>query len=211
MAPKSTEKKSTRMSKAWEAETKDVPMSRGKCGDMTDLATKVRKAISDNLKSLTEAEIYGTVVNGKTCYQQVLADKERWIKGELATMGSKYWSDLRGLYQGPDNMRKLIEIAEGTPIDKDVLTAIDASLRHPPNRSLLLGLCRRKSEFKKGNALALMKMLTNVCASASSKQLQMGMELVECLHRMGAFAQLPDVTSVLRPKLDSILLQVRWV
>eukprot|EP00971_Amphidinium_carterae_P157241 3117274-Amphidinium_carterae.1 len=132
-------------------------------------------------------------------------------KGELATLGSKYWSDLRALYQGPDNMRKMIEIPEKTPIDKEVLTAIDASLRHPPNRALLLGLCRRKSEFHKGNALALMKMLTNVGASASSKQLQLGVELIECLHRMGAFTMLPDATSVLRPKLDSILLQVQWV
>eukprot|EP00971_Amphidinium_carterae_P341586 6480456-Amphidinium_carterae.1 len=88
------------------------------------------------------------------------------------------------------------------------MSAIDSALRHPPNRSALLGLCRRKTEYKQGNCLALMKTLTNVNASASGKQLQLGMELIECLHRMGAFTKLPEAATVLRPKVDSILLQV---
>eukprot|EP00971_Amphidinium_carterae_P021648 426867-Amphidinium_carterae.2 len=77
MAPKAEKKTVTAMAKAWESEVRDTPMSRGRSSDSGDLATKVRKAISDNLKDvLTEAEIYGTVINGRTCYQQVLVDKE---------------------------------------------------------------------------------------------------------------------------------------
>eukprot|EP00971_Amphidinium_carterae_P349090 6490841-Amphidinium_carterae.2 len=193
MAPKAV-KASTAMSKAWEEENRGMAMSRGKSTDLTDLGTKVRKAITDNLKDhLSETEIYGTVVNGRTCYQQVAADKERWIKGELASMGSKYWSDIRALYQGPDNMRKLIEIPSGTSIDQDVVSAIEQALKHPPQRAALLGVCRRKCEYKKGNALAMMKVLSTVCASASAKQLMLGMELMGCLHRTGAFSRLPEM------------------
>eukprot|EP00971_Amphidinium_carterae_P194862 3866551-Amphidinium_carterae.1 len=73
-------------------------------------------------------------------------------------MGSKYWQDIRCLYQGPDNMRKLIVIPENTHIDGEVLMAVDAALKHPQQRAGLLGVCRRMSAFKRGKCLALMKM-----------------------------------------------------
>eukprot|EP00971_Amphidinium_carterae_P351596 6492184-Amphidinium_carterae.1 len=207
MAPKAKKTK-TAVESAWEAETRELPMTRGKTGDCTDLATKTRKAINDNLKdSLTEAELYGTVVNGRTCFQQVMHDKELWLKGEFGAMGAKYWSNIRSIYQGPENLQKLVVIPEKTPIDKHVLSAIDAALKHPPQRQALLGVCRRMSAYHHGNSLALMKVLTTVCASASSKQLELGMELIESLNRVGAFAKHAELAAILRPKMDSILLQ----
>eukprot|EP00971_Amphidinium_carterae_P349021 6490799-Amphidinium_carterae.1 len=208
MAPKAKSKAKTAMEMAWEVETREQPLSRGRSDDLSDLATKVRKAINDNLsQSMTESEIYCTVVNGLTCFQQIMKDKEQWIKGLHGPMGSKYWMDIRTRYQGPDSMRQRIVIAPGTTIDKPVLSAIEAALKHPPQRGQLLGLCRRMAVYKQGNALALMRMLTSVCASASSKQLELGMEIVQCLLRVGAFTQLPEMTTVLRPKIDSVLLQ----
>eukprot|EP00971_Amphidinium_carterae_P348043 6490291-Amphidinium_carterae.2 len=208
MAPKAKSKAKTAMELAWEVETREQPMSRGKSDDLSDLATKVRKAINDNLRdTMTESEIYCTVVNGLTCFQQVMKDKEMWIRGLLGPMGSKYWLDIRTRYQGPDSMRQRILIAEGTVIEKPVLAAIEAALKHPPQRAPLLGLCRRMAVYKEGNALALMRMLTSVSASASSKQCELGMELIECLLRVGAFTRLPDMATVLRPKIDSVLLQ----
>eukprot|EP00971_Amphidinium_carterae_P338749 6476246-Amphidinium_carterae.5 len=208
MAPKA-KKSVSALEKAWAVEVKGQPVARGKSDDMSDLGTRTRKAINDNLRdALTEQKIYGTVINGRTCYQQVMHDKELWIKGERGPMGSIYWQDIRCLYQGPDNMRKLIIIPPNTQIDKEVLGAVDAALRHPPQRAALLGLCRRMSSYKRGNCLALMKMVTSVCASSSAKQLELGIVLMESLHRVGAFTQMPEMTAILRPKLDSILLQV---
>eukprot|EP00971_Amphidinium_carterae_P336456 6472834-Amphidinium_carterae.3 len=212
MAPKAMKTKSA-LQKAWAVEVQHQPIARGKSDEKNDLGTRVRKAINDNLRDtltvqVTEQEIYGTVINGRTCYQQVMHDKELWIKGERAPMGSKYWQDIRCLYQGPDNMRKMIIIPPGTQIDKEVIAAVDAALRHPPQRGPILGVCRRAASYKRGNSLALMKLLTSVCASASAKQLELGVEIIESLHRVGAFLQLPEMTAILRPKLDSILLQV---
>eukprot|EP00971_Amphidinium_carterae_P170048 3369304-Amphidinium_carterae.1 len=136
MAPKAMKSKpNSALDKAWANEVKEQPVARGK-SEGGDIATRTRKAITDNLRDvLTEQEIYGTVINGRTCYQQVMHDKELWVKGERAAMGSKYWQDIRCLYQGPDNMRKLIVIPENTQIDREVLMAVDAALKHPPQRA----------------------------------------------------------------------------
>eukprot|EP00971_Amphidinium_carterae_P254403 5050641-Amphidinium_carterae.2 len=209
MAPKAATKPKTALMNAWEKESKAQPLSRGKCDDLSDLATRTRKAINDNLKGfLTEAEIYGTVIEGRTCFQQVMADKEKWIKGELGPMGCKYWADIRCRFQGPDNARKLIEIPADSPVDKALISAVEAALKHPPQRAQLLGVCRRMTLYKKGNCLALMKMLTSVCPSASAKQLELGMELLECVQRIGGFTKCEKEAALLRPKVDSILLQV---
>ena len=96
----------------------------------------VAKTIKDTLGDMTAPEIDGTIVQGRTLRQTLLADKRAVRAGESKeTFGKRYYDKLRETFGSNESPMRLLACGEDNlPVNPDLFSAMASLKRTPVNR-----------------------------------------------------------------------------
>ena len=96
----------------------------------------VAKTIKDTLGDMTASEIDGTIVQGRTLRQTLLADKRAVRAGESKeTFGKRYYDKLRETFGSNESPMRLLACGEDNlPVNPDLFNAMASLKRTPVNR-----------------------------------------------------------------------------
>ena len=97
---------------------------------------QVAKTIKDTLGDMTASEIDGTMVQGRTLRQTLLADKRAARAGESKeTFGKRYYDKLRDTFGSNGSHMRLLACGEDNlPVNPDLFSAMASLKRTPVNR-----------------------------------------------------------------------------
>jgi len=173
------------------------------------VAQQVAKALSDNFKNFTEAQIDGAIVDGVSLRARLTRDKAlNADKPGAVTMGRLYYNQLRQLYAGENHPMKLLSIKDPSQqVRPEIFQAMLASKRTPPQRQPMLQLLQNMSEPPNQSELVgILRWVTSLTPSVSSEQYQGVIQTMRWLTRLGLQETFKDEVQVCKPYFEEGLL-----
>jgi len=175
----------------------------------TTVAQQVAKALHDNFKNFTEAQIDSTIVDGVSLRGRLTRDKAlNAEKPGSVTMGRLYYNQLKLQYAGENHPSKLLTIKDpSTQVSPDVFQAMLASKKTPPQRQPMLQLLQNMSETpNQSEVVGILRWMASLTPSLSSEQYQGVIQTMRWLTRLGLDKKYKDEVEVCKPHFEEGLL-----
>jgi hypothetical protein len=152
------------------------------------VAQQVAKALHDNFKNFTEAQIDSAIVDGVSLRARLTRDKaQNAEKPGSVTMGRIYYNKLKMLYAGENHPTKLLIIKDASAqVRPELFQAMLASKRTPPQRQPMLQLLQNMSEQpNQSEVVGILRWMASLTPSLSSEQYQGVIQTMRWLTRLG--------------------------
>ena len=173
-----------------------------------NLASQVRKSLTDNFKALSPEEIDCTLRDGLTLRQRLQKDKEFNLqKAGSIHFGKHYYEELRQLYSDRTRPEKQLKPKPGLEIQEELMEAATAAMKHPPNRALLVHLLKSLPEVNQAEVVGIFRWLLQLHPAASMNQMESCKAVLDFVVRLDLKSAFPEEVNCMRPKFDEILLQ----
>ena len=176
------------------------------------VSEQVAKAIRDNFKDFSQAEIDSNLVDGKTLRQRLTADKElnSSQKGSVTT-GRYYYTRLRDLYSSKDSNPEKLLTAGPDPgeVSDQLWTAMVATKKMPINRVPIMSFLETSTkEPNKAELVGILRFCLQCQASISAEQQRCIILTMMYLVRFGLHKKYPDEMQIMKPKFNDGLTKV---
>eukprot|EP00971_Amphidinium_carterae_P154359 3060951-Amphidinium_carterae.3 len=167
---------------------------------------QVRKAITQNFKGWSQAQLTSNYVGGLNLKETLKRDKEKHMKeGELFPMGREYYSSLKRRFAGKSDLKTQLVVTPGVSADPDLVDAVGKSQSHPPNDSPLLYWLHSKKSINQAEYVGLCRYCLDLSPTVSARQLRLSKDILRCFGRTKIYVQDTASTTLMRQKFAEIL------
>eukprot|EP00971_Amphidinium_carterae_P348067 6490302-Amphidinium_carterae.3 len=167
---------------------------------------QVRKAITQNFKGWSTAQLTTHYVEGLNLKETIKRDKERHMReGDKFPMGRDYYSALKRLFAGQKDLRHQLKVSEGSKADAELVDSVCKSQNHPPNDIPLLFWLGSRKSMTQAEYVGLCRYCLDLSPSVSVRQLRLTKEMLRCFARTKIHERDADTTKLMRQKFSDIL------
>ena len=203
--------KKSKMDDAWDRATSGKKTLQRK-KPSPDIATQVRKALTDNFRGMSSEELDGVLRDGLTLRQRLQQDKRQNAETPGSVQfGKLYYSELRALYSGSDKIEQKLVADKSLVVRPELLDVAARALRHPPQRATFVQLLARVSDLNQAETVGIPRWCLQLNPALSAEQLNSAKAVMQCVARLGLAAKFPTELNLMREKFDEILLQAQPV
>ncbi|CAE7712127.1 unnamed protein product [Symbiodinium sp. CCMP2592] len=196
----------SKLAAAWQAETEGVKLPRPKRAQNVD--SQVRKAITDNLRSMTPTELDGILVEGLTCRQRLKRDKaQASAAAGSIQFGKHYYTRLRAMYADKQSVQQKLQPDPALEVQPALVRAATAAMGHPPCRSHMVQFLERALSLNQAEICGIYRWTLTLHPAGSADQLEACKCVVACAARLKLQASAGKETALMLDKFDEILLQ----
>lgn len=168
--------------------------------------TAVTKALNDNFKGLSEAEMNLTLIDGMSLRDRVADAKRRQKAGEKITLGKGFYNQLREQYGGVNSVSRQLRVKDDTePEDQKMQECLMLMLRHnrdsnPITQWLLFSdLCSQK------NFVGCCRAFLMISPQQSIANAKLVLDFARYVARTKAHEVFHDEWTRMRPHVDCAL------
>ena len=167
---------------------------------------QVNRALKDNFKEFSSAEIDSVEIDGLTLRQRLAQDKRLARNHPEMNLGCNYYKMLKDKYRSSDSVMKQLEVQNHTEIiDQQLRKALIALNSGNANKSLLMDFMGSCEKMNQKEVVGLFRGAQNLKPSMSQKHCSVLVELMRMLQRLKLITTYATETNLMLPLFDETL------
>ena len=165
----------------------------------------VKKILYDHFRCFSDEEMYLREVGGKTLYDRVRLDRERWRAGHIE-MGMKYYNTLRMQYENPNSLQSRLKPTNPEDQADEELRECLGDLVESRNTQGFLDWCDTVAVVNNFNFVVVCRQLAGMTPNAKSiDRTVVSMAALKMVHRLSLHTVHPIPWAVMREFFDKVL------